>query len=397
MTSTTGNSISGVITGREPRLSTGHSKQGERRLSLRGLATMLNALPPEAVSLEAVAAALRSPAFFVRYNAAVVLARRGDRDARVVMQEALTEGEAPTRATVARQLYAFSWFAAEPLIRGALADSDPRVREGAVYALCDMGDLNAYQLLAEALQHETDTVRSAAAWGLRECEDPAAVPVLAAVLKAKDPDVRVQALETLGVNGSPEAVPLTAASLHDPDPDVQYAATLSLLELVGESALPDLADLIRQSGGASREAILRGLFHATNYLGIEIGDDAVGSAVLDALEVAMQDDLPDVRMAAAWPLAWIRAEHAPALLRAAYEREQDSEVRAHIMRVAVSLMSVVGDDLFRDALHSTDSLVRQVAQEIEQARSGHAIPHYDAGDTRRHGLSTPRLEDSESD
>jgi HEAT repeat protein len=358
---------------------------------------MLNALPPEAISLEAAAAALRSPAFFVRYNAAVMLAKRGDRDARMVMQEALAEGEVPTRATVARQLYAFSWFAAKPLIRRALADSDSRVREGAVYALCDMGDLNAYQLLTEALQHETDTVRSAAAWGLRECEDPAAVPVLAAVLKAKDPDVRVHALEVLGVNGSPEAVPLTAANLHDSDPDVQYAATLSLLELIGENALPDLADLIRQSGGASREAILRGLFHATNYLGMEIRDDETGNAVLDMLEIATHDELPGARMAAAWPLAWIRVERAPALLKAAYEREQDSEVKAHYMRVAVSLMSAVGDDLFQDALHSTDVQVREVAQEIERARSGHPIPHYDASDTQRHGLSTPHLEESEAD
>jgi HEAT repeat protein len=260
-----------------------------------------------------------------------------------------------------------------------------------------MGDLNAYQLLTEALQKETDTVRSAAAWGLRECEDPAAVPVLAAVLKAKDLDVRVQALEVLGVNGSPEAVPLTAASLRDPAPDVQYAATLSLLELVGGNALPDLADLIRQSGSASREALLRGLFHATNYLGIEISDDEVGSAVIDALVLALGDDQPNVRMAAAWPLAWIRIERAPALLKAAYEREQDSEVKAHIMRVAVSLMSVVGDALFQDALHSADMRVREVAEEIERARSGHVIPHYDAGDTQRHGLSTPHLEESESD
>ena len=40
-----------AITGREPRLAT--SKQGQRRLSLRRLATMINVLPPEAISLEA--------------------------------------------------------------------------------------------------------------------------------------------------------------------------------------------------------------------------------------------------------------------------------------------------------------------------------------------------------
>src|SRR5688572_21741621 len=61
------------ITGREPRLSLSHTKRGQRRLSLRGLATALNALPPEAVSLPVIAEALRSDAFYVRYSAAKML------------------------------------------------------------------------------------------------------------------------------------------------------------------------------------------------------------------------------------------------------------------------------------------------------------------------------------
>ncbi|MEO0563228.1 MAG: hypothetical protein AAF125_14060, partial [Chloroflexota bacterium] len=56
------------ITGREPRL-TIVGGRGERRLSLRGVATMLNMLPPEAISMDAAEAALRSEDFFVRYNA----------------------------------------------------------------------------------------------------------------------------------------------------------------------------------------------------------------------------------------------------------------------------------------------------------------------------------------
>ena len=52
------------------------------------------------------------------------LRRRGDRDARLIMQEVLTRGEPRPRASVARQLYGFSWFAAEPLLRQALQDPD---------------------------------------------------------------------------------------------------------------------------------------------------------------------------------------------------------------------------------------------------------------------------------
>jgi len=96
------------ITGREPRLASGYVKKGERRLSLRRFATMLNMLPPDAVSLDALAAAVHNDEFFVRFNAAKMLARRSDRDARKIIEDALNNGEAPTRASVARHLYGFS-------------------------------------------------------------------------------------------------------------------------------------------------------------------------------------------------------------------------------------------------------------------------------------------------
>src|SRR5687768_5225051 len=137
------------VTGREPRLASGYTKKGERRLSLRRFATMLNLLPPEAVSLDALAAAVHNEEFFVRFNAAKMLSRRADRDSRLIMQEVLETGEVPSRASVARHLYGFSWFAAEPLIRMALKDKDYRVREAAIYALCDLRELNAYQLMVE--------------------------------------------------------------------------------------------------------------------------------------------------------------------------------------------------------------------------------------------------------
>src|SRR5947207_1823546 len=144
------------ITGREPSLATVY--KGQRTLSAMGLAAMLNVLPASAISLPALAEALRSDSFYVRYSAAQKLAERGDRDARLLVQDILTSGTAPSRASVARQLHHFSWFSAEPLFRQALKDSDLRVREGAVYALCDLRELHAFQLMAEALPGETDRV-----------------------------------------------------------------------------------------------------------------------------------------------------------------------------------------------------------------------------------------------
>ncbi len=274
------------ITGREPRLSKAAGGRGERKLSLRRLATMLNALPPEAVSLPAAEEMLRSEEFYVRYNAAKMLSRRADRDARLIVERALTTGEAPTRASVARHLYGFSWFSAEPLIRLALRDTDARVREAAIYALCDLRDLNAYQLMVEVLKHEDDTVREAAAWGLRDCQDAAAVPVLNVVLDAEDPEVRIKALEALGANDTPEAMVVVRNAMNDPEPDVKYAATLSLLELAGEAWLQELSGIIRRSNGVTRQQLLRVCFHATNYLKIDVARSFAADLMIEALDTA---------------------------------------------------------------------------------------------------------------
>lgn len=360
-----------TVTGREPRLSIFQSThgRGERKLSLRRLATMLNVLPPEAVSLEAAAEMLKNEEFYVRYNAAKMLSRRSDREARLIMQDALTNGEAPSRASVARHLYGFSWFSAEPLLRQALKDFDSRVREAAVYALCDLRELNAYQLLVEVLRDANDDLRMAAAWGLRDCQDTSAVPVLEMVLKAEDPEVRIKGLEALGANDTPEAVPVVRNAMNDPDPDVKYAATLSLLELAGESWLQELSGIIGRTHGVTRQQVLRGFFHATNYLKIDVARTKAADLMIDALESALLDDLPEARLAVAWPLAWMRHERTPTVLRRAYLIESDPEVKAQMMRVAASLMSDVGEELLKDGLKSPIGRVRQVAEQIMRDRT----------------------------
>ncbi|MBI5669165.1 MAG: HEAT repeat domain-containing protein [Chloroflexi bacterium] len=365
------------ITGREPRLVKTRVKQGMRRLNPRHLATMLNVLPPEAVSLEAAAAMLRNEEFFVRYNAGRMLSRRGDREARLILADALNDPEPRTRATAARHLYGFSWFAAEPLLRLALQDSDSRVREAAIYALCDLRELNAYQLMVEVLKHETDNVRAAAAWGLRESQDSAAVPVLQVVLEAQDPEVRIKALEALGQNDSPEAMPVVREAMNDPDPDVKYAATLSLLELAGESWLEELSGVIGRTGGETRQQVLRGFFHATNYLKIDVAKSKAVDLMIDALETALLDDLPGVRLAVTWPLAWLRHERTPGILKRAYYLEMDSEVKAQIVRVSTSLMDDdpnapshrAAVEILNDALTSSDDRVKKVAYEIVTNRA----------------------------
>ncbi len=326
-----------TLTGREPCLSPTHTQPGKFRLPLKRLAGLLEVLPPERISLEVLAEALNHEAFYVRHAAAKLLNRRGDRAARLIMQKVLNEGNVPSRASVARHLYGFSWFAIEPLVHQALGDPDVRVRESVMYALCDARDLSAYQLMRQALQQEVDSVRSAAAWGLRQCQDPVAIPVFEEILLASDPEVRVRALEILGTNGLTQTLPLIRDRLHDPDSDVQYAAVLSLLEIVGELGLGELANVILNSHGATRQAVLRGVFHATNYLKINLDTHPERERLVDAFAAALTDDQPETREAAIWPLAWMHHPRVTPILVEAYQREIDPDVRAAFIKITGSL------------------------------------------------------------
>lgn len=358
-----------TTTGREPRLSTTFGEKGQRRLSIMGLANSLNLLPANAISLPALAEALRSEAFFVRQSAAKKLSERGDREARLMMNKMLIEEPtAPTRASIARHLYGFSWFSAEPMIQQAFKDTDVRVREAVAYALCDFHELAAYQLLAKKLENEADEVRMAAAWGLRDCQDIAALPCLESVLKAHDPEVRVKGLEALGGTELPEALPVVRDMLNDPEPDVKYAATLSLIELAGDNCFQELSGMIGRTKGETLKQVLRGFFHATNYLKIDIGTAKASELLIDALEIALFDTAPDVRMAAIWPLAWTKHGRAPSILRRAYLQEFDPEVKAHILRVVVNLNEEVGASILDDALGSKLAPVKAMADRLKAER-----------------------------
>lgn len=360
------------LTGREPMLASGLLEKGKRRLSLRRLGTMLNMVSPETVSLDAAREMINSDDLFVRYNAAKLLGKRGDRDARLIIEAALESGGARTRASVARHLHGFSWFSAQPMIKKALKDPDARVRESVIYALCEMGDLNAYNLMIEVLEGEEDNVLEAAAYGLRDTQDSAAIPVLEQVLKAQDPDVRIKGLEALGISGVPEAMPVVRQAMFDAEPTVKYAATLSLLELSGEGWLEELAGVIGRTTGETLEQVLLAFFHATNYLKIDVAKSKASELMIDALETALLDESAAVRMAAAWPLAWIRHERTPAILKKTYRIELDPEVKAHIVRVSAGLMSAASEDILQSALASEETVVRAAAEKVmaERERAG---------------------------
>lgn len=349
------------LTGREPRIA--HSKRPTRRLSLRRLGNMLNFLSPDNVSLDALQQMIYSNNHLVRYKGAKLLAHHNTREARILIEQMLQENQPRVRASITRHLYALSWYVAEPLLKTALQDADARVRESAVYALCGMGTLNAYQCLLSALQYqnEDDAMLAAAVYGLRDTYDSGAVPVLAQVLQATDPDTRIKALDALGICGAPEGIAIVRGALNDPDSDVRYAAVLSLFELMGYAALKEVLALCQGTQGDNLAGILRAFFHATNYLKLDVIHSETADDWLHTLQNALRDDSPAARKAAIYPLAWLRHPQTPELLTHAYETESNSEVKAHIVRVAANLMSDAGEAILSTAIDSDDYIVRDAA------------------------------------
>jgi HEAT repeat protein len=192
------------------------------------------------------------------------------------------------------------------------------------------------------------------------------------VLNAKDPDVRIKALEALGTNDNTEAIPIVRQCMKDPEPDVKYAAALSLLELAGEGWLEELAGVIGRNTGETLTQVLRAFFHATNYLRIDVAKSSAAELMIDALETALLDEYASVRMAAIWPLAWMRHERTPIILAKTYRLELDPKVKAHIVRVVAGLMSKASEDILQDALKSSIPEVKEIADKImaERERTG---------------------------
>lgn len=311
--------------------------KGKQRLSLRRLGSLLSNIAPDSVSLEAAVEMLQSEDFYVRFSAAELLSKRADRETRLALQELLKTADTPIRASIARHLYYFSWFVAEPLLQQAFTDPDSRVHESAIYALCNLRDLNAFQLLQEMLPNEPDDIKVAAAWGLNDCQDLAAVPVLEIVLAADDPEVRVKALESLGATNSLSAVPSVSQVIqNDPSPEAVYAAALTLVELTGEEALAELAGAITNKEGDHRHQLIRALFHATSYRHIDVPSTAAANEVIDALAKALEDKSADIRVAAVYPLAWMGGKRPMTLVCDAEEREEDSAVREQMAHIIAS-------------------------------------------------------------
>jgi beta-lactamase regulating signal transducer with metallopeptidase domain len=164
----------------------------------------------------------------VREMAAWALARdRSEEAAPALAQTLRKDASAQVRATAAWGL-GHRHHADTTALVAAIADSEPAVREAAIWALGQQRPEAAPPELVAALHDDVARVRVLAAWALTEIRDPASAPALrAAFAKEQDTEARRAMFRALAFLGDRSAEVLDRASAAK-DPEIRSRAVLMM-------------------------------------------------------------------------------------------------------------------------------------------------------------------------
>lgn len=303
----------------------------------------------------------------VRRRAASALASAREAGSVAALARALEDSDAGVRSEAARALGQLGPAAAPaaPALVGAMEDESSVVRGRAARALSAIAhepvaapDITVRALLegvrgsGEALMPDAGLVDALAILG------PPAVPHVVVALQDGDAGVRwhaAAALMRLG-HAASETTPALLAAMNDAQWPVRNAAGRALEEVVVKSAVPALAEALRNPSAETRYHVARALARvgpgaapATQTLTQILADEdwevrmeaawalaAIGPAARDAvpaLIVALRDGNTEVRRSAAWSIGHVGgAQAAASALREAL-KDPDREVRDAAARV----------------------------------------------------------------
>src|SRR5258706_419300 len=206
-------------------------------------------------------------------------------------------------------------------VQAATKDKDKRVRAVAAKAVARLGGEGAVAALSPLLQDEVDDVRFAAANGLGRLGSEEARAPLLGLLKYGTVKVRRAVFRALSrLKGAPprESIAGLLDALYDDDAVVRAYAidVLSGANKRDKRILPVVRLQLKDTNVHVRKASVRAL-------GV-LGDESI----VTALEDALTDDSPEVRMVAVDALERIGGNKAAAVLEKHVATEQDKEVAA---------------------------------------------------------------------
>ncbi|MGH7824436.1 MAG: HEAT repeat domain-containing protein [Candidatus Binatia bacterium] len=184
----------------------------------------------------------------VRHDAAIQLSVIGPflKDSQPLIDRLLKEIESTDAERRLHATFAIGWegnFQAATSLIGGLYDTDPRVRETAVNALCNLRDNRILDLLLDRLEHgPVEQKRSILfnLWRFYSKLDKV-TEVYLHYLEHEDAELRFDALVCLGpVTEVREHVEVYRKCLRDKDPRIRELALRRLAEESGETALESL-------------------------------------------------------------------------------------------------------------------------------------------------------------
>jgi beta-lactamase regulating signal transducer with metallopeptidase domain len=218
---------------------------------------------------------------------------------------------------------------ADALARTLRSDADANVRRVAAWGLARYaGSEVGAEALVYALNNDSDAgVREMAVWSLASARrNSAASAAVAKAIKDKDPKVRETAVWAAGSIGDEAALPALTAALGDADQETRAMAAWSIGSIGPDKAPAGLVNLLKDSDNEVRETV-------------------------------------------AWVLFVIRDESTADALMAAFEKEQDADVREGELR-ALASMGDKAVPVLQKLLTSPDAKVRQLA--VQGLAGGHA-------------------------
>jgi HEAT repeat protein len=271
--------------------------------------------------------ALQDPDSLVRASVAQALGKIGDPVALPALMNLLQDRNGTARDCAAEAVGCYG-LSVVPTLLEALRD--PRRRDGAVLALARIGDpavtpallqamhygsegsqwrlLQAFErigpaarpYLLEAMQDPYEFTRASAATALGYIGDSSDVPVLLEALR--DPGrfsrVRSSAAYALGRIRNASAIPALLEALQDNHPTVRGKAVQALCSIGEAGVVSDVIQVLGDSNLSVHE-------YAVNALA------AMGSAVIPALQQALQNPNEAIRTGAATALLKIQEDTAP--------------------------------------------------------------------------------------
>ena len=246
-----------------------------------------------------------------------------------------------------------------PLEEIALTNTDPTLRQKAVYVLGKLKAKKVLSSLLSVLEHDDDPlVRMNAAIALKEIKSADSVPVLLQVLRSDNSElvrmnvvlalkeiksadsvsglvgalndssnkVRRRVIDALGEIRVEETIPVLLELLRSPDLNVQEAASRALSKFE-EKALPRLRELLR-----SDDSDIQGIAIMTiGYMGKN-----ATPAVADLRQIMSSTDIytADVNRhyAAVWALTKISPEEVPYLVKRQKEKKDKEEQEQSLIR-----------------------------------------------------------------